>query len=152
MQYEQLGRSGLKVSRLCLGTMNFGWVTDAAECLAIMDSALSLGINFWDTADVYNDGESEEIIARWFSQGEGRREKIVLGTKVYISKTDWPNFGRLFCAEHSQIVRAQLTSAQNRLHRYLSIPSHRSEHTMGRNLAGYRAAGARGKDHLRRKQ
>jgi aryl-alcohol dehydrogenase-like predicted oxidoreductase len=75
--------------------MNFGWVSDAAESLVIMDSALSLGINFWDTADVYNDGESEEMIGRWFSQGEGRREKIVLGTKVYISKTDWPNFGRL---------------------------------------------------------
>jgi aryl-alcohol dehydrogenase-like predicted oxidoreductase len=95
MQYKSLGRSGLKVSRLCLGTMNFGWVTDAADSLAVMDSALTSGINFWDTADVYNNGESEQMIGRWFTQGEGRREKIVLGTKVFISKTDWPNFGRL---------------------------------------------------------
>jgi aryl-alcohol dehydrogenase-like predicted oxidoreductase len=54
-----------------------------------------MGINFWDTADVYNEGESEKMIGRWFAEGEGRREKIVLGTKVFISKTDWPNFGKL---------------------------------------------------------
>jgi aryl-alcohol dehydrogenase-like predicted oxidoreductase len=95
MQYNHLGRSGLQVSRLCLGTMKFGWVTNENDSFALMDRAMEVGINFWDTADVYNDGESEQIIGRWFTHGEGRRAQIVLATKVFISKTDWPNFGGL---------------------------------------------------------
>jgi aryl-alcohol dehydrogenase-like predicted oxidoreductase len=87
MQYVQLGRTGATVSRLCLGTMNFGAETDEAESFAIMDRALELGINFFDTADVYGKplgkGLTEELIGRWLAQGGGRREKIVLATKVY---------------------------------------------------------------------
>lgn len=87
MEYAHLGRSGLKVSRLCLGTFNFGTVTDEKEAHRIMDAALEAGINFFDTANHYPDftncGRTEEFIGRWFAQGGGRREKVVLATKVY---------------------------------------------------------------------
>src|SRR5215213_9832761 len=87
MQYTALGRTGLQVSRLCLGTMNFGPDTSEADSFAIMDRALELDINFFDTANVYGGkvgpGTTEEIIGRWMAQGGGRREQIVLATKVY---------------------------------------------------------------------
>ncbi|CAM5397983.1 Aldo/keto reductase OS=Streptomyces tendae OX=1932 GN=F3L20_29760 PE=4 SV=1 [Streptomyces tendae] len=93
MQYAHLGRSGLRVSRLALGTMNFGDATDEAAGFAIMDAAVDAGINLFDTADVYGGpqspdmkqgyGLSEEIIGRWLSRGGGRRDKIVLATKLY---------------------------------------------------------------------
>jgi aryl-alcohol dehydrogenase-like predicted oxidoreductase len=99
MQYTNLGRTALKVSRLCLGTMNFGTKTDEKDSFAIMDCALELGINFWDTADVYGgkkgEGITENIIGRFFAQGGGRREKVVLATKVYGDMGDWPNTSRL---------------------------------------------------------
>ncbi len=99
MQYVHLGRTGLKVSRLCLGTMNFGPETSEADSHAIMDRALELGINFFDTANVYGwrkgEGVTEQIIGRWFAQGGGRREKVVLATKVYGEMGDWPNQSRL---------------------------------------------------------
>lgn len=86
MQYANLGRTGLKVSRLCLGTMNFGQYTPEPESFTVMDRALELGINFFDTANVYGGelgaGTTEEIVGRWMAQG-GRREQIVLATKVY---------------------------------------------------------------------
>ena len=86
MKYTNLGRSGLKVSRLCLGTMNFGPHTTEKDSFAILDHALDQGLNFIDTADVYGwkigEGITEQIIGRWLDQG-GRREKIVLATKVY---------------------------------------------------------------------
>jgi len=94
MEYKNLGRSGLKVSRLCLGTMNFGPFTKEAESHKIMDKALELGINFFDTANVYGwelgVGITEEIIGRWLEQG-GRRDKIVLATKVYGKMGDGVN-------------------------------------------------------------
>jgi aryl-alcohol dehydrogenase-like predicted oxidoreductase len=87
MQYTQVGRTGLTVSRLCLGTMNFGVDTGQADSFAIMDRALELGINFFDTANVYGrvlgEGVTEQILGRWLAQGGRRREKIVLATKVY---------------------------------------------------------------------
>ncbi|MBK9714961.1 MAG: aldo/keto reductase [Kouleothrix sp.] len=86
MQFAHLGRTGLKVSRLCLGTMNFGPQASEADSFAIMDRALELGINFFDTANRYGGsagvGATEQIIGRWLAQG-GRREQIVLATKVY---------------------------------------------------------------------
>ena len=100
MKYTYLGRTGLKVSRLCLGTMNFGPRTDEKEAFAIMDKALDMGVNFFDTANVYGrpnngyNGHTEEIMGRWFAQGGGRREKVVLATKVYgdmSDETDGPN-------------------------------------------------------------
>lgn len=86
MDYVNLGRTGLKVSRLCLGTMNFGPKTDPTTSHAIMDGALAQGVNFFDTADVYGwdgTGVTESIIGDWFAQGGGRREKTILATKVY---------------------------------------------------------------------
>jgi aryl-alcohol dehydrogenase-like predicted oxidoreductase len=95
MEYTHLGRSGLSVSRLCLGTMNFGPETDEATSYQIMDSALDAGINFFDTANVYGwkqgEGITEQIIGRWFAQGGGRREKVVIATKLYGSMSEWPN-------------------------------------------------------------
>src|SRR3954452_4921880 len=95
MQYTHLGRSGLSVSRLCLGTMNFGWQTSEEDSHAIMDRALQEGVNFFDTANVYGfaegKGRTEEVIGTWFAQGGERREKTVLATKVYGGMSDWPN-------------------------------------------------------------
>jgi aryl-alcohol dehydrogenase-like predicted oxidoreductase len=95
MDYTHLGRSGLSVSRLCLGTMNFGPETSEEDSHAIMDRALDVGINFFDTANVYGwaqgEGITEQIIGRWFAQGEQRREKTVIATKLYGSMSDWPN-------------------------------------------------------------
>jgi aryl-alcohol dehydrogenase-like predicted oxidoreductase len=98
MEYVNLGRTGLKVSRLCLGTMNFGPLTNEADSFAIMDKALELGINFFDTANVYGwkigEGITENIIGRWLAQG-GRRDKIVLATKVFGRMGENPNERRL---------------------------------------------------------
>lgn len=99
MEYTHLGRTGLVVSRLCLGTMNFGPHTSERDAFAIMDKALELGINFFDTANVYGwkkgEGITEQIIGRWFAQGGDRRDKVVLATKVYGSMGDWPNESKL---------------------------------------------------------
>jgi aryl-alcohol dehydrogenase-like predicted oxidoreductase len=95
MDYTHLGRSGLSVSRLCLGTMNFGPQTEEDDSFAIMDRAHEVGLNFFDTANVYGwkkgEGVTEQIIGRWFAQGDGRRERTVLATKLYGSMSDWPN-------------------------------------------------------------
>ncbi len=95
MEYTHLGRTGLKVSRLCLGTMNFGPQTSEEDSFKIMDAALDEGINFFDTANVYGwkigEGVTENILGRWFAQGGGRREKVVLATKVYGRMGEWPN-------------------------------------------------------------
>jgi aryl-alcohol dehydrogenase-like predicted oxidoreductase len=95
MEYTHLGRSGLTVSRLCLGTMNFGPETSEEDSHAIMDRAVDAGVNFFDTANVYGwvkgEGVTEQIIGRWFAQGGGRREKTVIATKLYGSMSDWPN-------------------------------------------------------------
>jgi len=99
MKYTTLGRTALKVSRLCLGTMNFGPHTSEPDSFAIMDKALDLGINFFDTANVYGwkkgEGVTEQIVGRWLAQGGGRRDKVVLATKVYGAMGDWPNESRL---------------------------------------------------------
>ena len=87
IEHKRLGRHGVLVSNLCLGTMNFGTHTSKEDSFAIMDRALELGINFFDTADVYGRqvecGFTEEIIGEWFAQGGGRRDAVVLATKVY---------------------------------------------------------------------
>lgn len=87
VKQRRLGNHGVIVSNLCLGTMNFGWKTSEEESFKIMDRALELGINFFDTADVYGweeqHGYTEEIIGRWIAQGGGRRDAVVLATKVY---------------------------------------------------------------------
>ena len=99
MQYTNLGRTGLRVSRLCLGTMNFGPQTTEPDSYAIMDKALDVGLNFFDTANVYGgkkgEGVTEQIVGRWIAQGGNRRERVVLATKVYGNMGDWPNENKL---------------------------------------------------------
>ena len=86
MEYTHVGHLGLQVSRLCLGTMNFGPHASEEDSHTIMDTAVAYGINFFDTANVYGRhlgvGATEEIIGRWFDKGEGRRDAVVLATKV----------------------------------------------------------------------
>ncbi len=116
MKTTNLGRTGLKVSRLCLGTMNFGPQTEEKDAFAIMDRALDEGINFWDTADVYGnkkgEGITESIIGRYFAQGGGRREKVVLATKVYGDMGDWPNTSRLSALHIRRACEASLQRLQ----------------------------------------
>lgn len=89
IEHKRLGKHGVLVSNLCLGTANFGGLTSEEDCWRIMDRALELGINFFDTSDIYGGratrGLTEEIIGRWLGQGKGRREGIVLATKVFFS-------------------------------------------------------------------
>jgi NDP-hexose 2,3-enoyl reductase len=98
MKYTHLGRTGLTVSRLCLGTMNFGWQIDESASHAVLDRAHDGGVNFVDTANMYGretgDGLSEQFIGSWFEK-TGNRDRIVLATKVYAPMTDWPNDGGL---------------------------------------------------------
>lgn len=104
MKYTNLGHTGLQVSRLALGTMNFGELTDETTSFEIMDTALEAGINFFDTADVYGGpqsldmakgfGISEKIIGQWLAQG-GRRDAIILATKAYQPMGTGPNDRRL---------------------------------------------------------
>lgn len=112
MEYTYLGRTGLKVSRFCLGTMNFGPQTSEVDSFTIMDRALEHGINFFDTANVYGGekgaGVTEQILGRWFAQGGGRREKVVLATKVYGDMGDWPNDSRLSARHIRQACETSL--------------------------------------------
>jgi len=96
MEYTHLGRSGLQVSRLCLGTMNFGQDTVEVDSHRIMDAAHEHGINYFDTANVYGDrGGTEKIVGNWFATGGDRRERTVLATKVYGNMSDRPNDSKL---------------------------------------------------------
>lgn len=116
MKTTNLGRTGLKVSRLCLGTMNFGPQTSEQDAFAIMDRALEHSINFWDTANVYGqkkgEGVTEQIIGRYFAQGGGRREKVVLATKIYGDMGEWPNTSRLSALHIRQACEASLKRLQ----------------------------------------
>ncbi|MCF6525472.1 aldo/keto reductase [Streptomyces sp. JJ36] len=120
MKYTHLGRTGLKVSRIVLGTMNFGPQTDEASSHAIMDAALDAGVNFFDTANVYgwgeNKGRTEEILGTWFAKGGDRRDKTVLATKVYGNMgTDgapWPNHDKLSAVNIRRAVDASLKRLQ----------------------------------------
>ena len=116
MEYTHLGRSGLTVSRLCLGTMNFGPQTTESDSFAIMDAARDRGINFFDTANGYGGelgrGATETILGNWFAQGEGRRERTVLATKLYGDMTDWPNEGKLSALNIRRALDASLSRLQ----------------------------------------
>jgi aryl-alcohol dehydrogenase-like predicted oxidoreductase len=95
MDYTHLGRSGVSVSRLCLGTMNFGAFTSEADAQPIMDAAHEHGINFFDTSNTYGqpraEGVTESIIGRWLAAGSARRDRTVLATKLYGGQGEWPN-------------------------------------------------------------
>ncbi len=112
MEYTHLGRSGLSVSRLCLGTMNFGPRTSEGDSHSIMDSAHAHGINFFDTANAYGGdkgkGATEEIVGNFFNKGDGRRERTVLATKLYADMEDWPNAGKLSALNIRRALDASL--------------------------------------------
>ncbi len=117
MEYTHLGRSGLRVSRLVLGTMNFGPETDEPTSHAIMDKAHEYGINFFDTANVYgwgeNRGRTETIIGSWFAQGGDRRDRTVLATKLNGLMGDrWPNNDKLSALNIRRACDASLTRLQ----------------------------------------
>lgn len=118
MQYTRLGKSNLKVSRICLGTMHFGNRTSEEEAIKIMDRALGMGINFWDTANVYSGpgrrGTSEAIIGRYFQAHKGSRDRVVLATKVWgpMEDVDDPNYERGISAYK---VRKQVNDSLERL-------------------------------------
>lgn len=102
MEYTYLGRTGLMVSKICLGTMNFGPYTSEPDSFNVMNRALELGINFFDTANVYGTmldgsgiGNTEKILGNWFTEDNSRRDKIVLATKVYGSMGKAPNESKL---------------------------------------------------------
>ncbi len=95
MEYTHLGRIGLRVSRLCLGTVSFGRHTSQEVSLAILDRALPAGINFFDTSNSYNEGLTETIVGNWLSQDKSRRDQIVLATKVYSQMGEGPNDSHL---------------------------------------------------------
>ncbi len=119
MQYTKLGVSGLYVSRLCLGTMNFGVDTEEKEAFRILDAALDAGINFMDTANIYgwgeNAGRTEEIIGKWFKQGDGRRERTVLATKVYGDMNDEHDGPNRAAGLSSYKIRRHLEGSLRRL-------------------------------------
>ena len=116
MEHTHLGRTGLLVSRLCLGTMNFGPETSEDVSGAIMDRALEEGVNFFDTANVYGwkhgEGVTEQILGRWFAKGGGRRDKVVLATKLYGSMGDWPNENKLSALNIRRACEASLQRMQ----------------------------------------
>ncbi|TCC44102.1 aldo/keto reductase [Kribbella capetownensis] len=117
MDFTQLGRTGLNVSRIVLGTMNFGPHTEVADAHAIMDAAHEKGINFFDTANGYGraiyPGRTEEIIGEWFAKDPGNRHKTVLATKVYGDMGDgWPNEGKLSALNIRRALDASLKRLQ----------------------------------------
>jgi aryl-alcohol dehydrogenase-like predicted oxidoreductase len=116
MEYINLGRTGLSVSRLVLGTMNFGPETSEEDSHAIMDRAHEHGINFFDTANVYGwkkgEGVTEQIVGRWFGKGGGRRERTVIATKLYGRMGDWPNDNLLSALNIRRAAEASLRRLQ----------------------------------------
>jgi aryl-alcohol dehydrogenase-like predicted oxidoreductase len=90
MEYRSLGRSGVMISSLCLGTMNFGGPTNEADSFIILNKAIEFGINFIDTANSYNGGESERIVGKYLKES-GKRDNIILATKVFSRVGEGPN-------------------------------------------------------------
>ncbi|HEY3907201.1 MAG TPA: aldo/keto reductase, partial [Streptosporangiaceae bacterium] len=116
MDYTHLGRSGVSVSRICLGTMNFGAYTEPPDAFAIMDHALDQGVNFFDTANTYGrpraEGVTESILGDWFSAGSSRRDRVVLATKLYGGMGEWPNDRYLSAVNIRQACEASLRRLQ----------------------------------------
>ena len=158
IEHKRLGKHGVLVSNICLGTMNFGWHTSQEESFKIMDRALELGINFFDTADVYGwggeQGDTEEILGRWFAQGGGRRDAVVLATKVFNPVKRKANLaepntdGRSLSAYK---IRKHCEGSLKRLqtdHIDLYQMHHVDRLPLGRDLASLRTTGASGQGGL----
>jgi aryl-alcohol dehydrogenase-like predicted oxidoreductase len=102
MEYARLGSSGMQVSRICLGCMSYGgpterwpWALDEETSRPFIKHALELGFNFFDTANVYSNGRSEEIVGKALHDFAGSRDEVVIATKVYFDMSDKPNDGGL---------------------------------------------------------
>lgn len=111
MEYRYLGRTGLKVSELCLGTQTFGWVTGKEEAFAILDRFVNAGGNFFDSADSYNKGESERIFGKWISR-HGHRSSLVIATKTFFPTGEGPNDAGLSRKHIVEAVEGSLTRLQ----------------------------------------
>lgn len=115
MNYLRLGRSGLSVSPLCVGTLNFGPIVAEHDAHELLDMAFDAGINFLDTSNSYGRhagrGRAEEILGTWFAKGGGRREKTVLATKLYVAVDETPNSGGL----SAYSIRRSLDASLRRL-------------------------------------
>jgi aryl-alcohol dehydrogenase-like predicted oxidoreductase len=119
MEYKKLGRTGLKVSPLCMGTMQFGWSLNETDSHRVLSAALESGINFFDTADIYSKwvegnpgGVSEAIIGNWMKQNKIPRDKLVLATKVRGEMGKGPNDEGLSRVHIMQAVEASLRRLQ----------------------------------------
>ena len=119
MDYRKLGRTGLKVSPLCMGTMQFGWSLDEADTHRILSASLDAGINFFDTADIYSrwvdgnpGGVSETFIGSWMKQNNIPRDQIVLATKVRGQMGKGPNDQGLSRVHIINAVEASLRRLQ----------------------------------------
>lgn len=111
MEYRHLGRSGLQVSRICLGTMTFGREADEQTSYQLLDHFVDMGGNFIDTADGYSDGLSEEILGRWL-KSHGGRQNLIIATKVFTTMGPGPNDGGLSRLHIQQAVEASLRRMQ----------------------------------------
>ena len=119
MEFRRMGRTGLKVSTICMGTMQFGWSTDEPSAHAIMSRAVDLGINFFDTADVYSrwvegnpGGVAETHIGNWLAGGAVRRDQVIIATKVKGEMGPGPNDRGLSRAHIMNAVEASLRRLQ----------------------------------------
>jgi 1-deoxyxylulose-5-phosphate synthase len=113
MEYVNLGRAGVKVSRICLGCMSFGndaaWQLEVNQAQKLLNRAVDLGINFFDTANVYSSGRSEEITGECL---KGNRENVILATKVYFPTGDGPNDSGLSRLHIMNQIKASLKRLQ----------------------------------------
>ena len=129
MEYVNLGKAGMKVSRLCLGAMTYGskrwreWVLEEEEGRPFIRRALELGINFFDTADMYSLGVSEEILGRALKDFGGSRDRVVIATKVFNPMGDDPNQKRPFAQARPACHRRQPAASGDRLRGPLPDPS-----------------------------
>ena len=157
MQQRRMGRTGLKVSEICLGTMTFAGQSDEATSLRILDVAAERGVTFLDTADVYpippdleTAGRTEEVIGRWLAAAPGRRDQFVVATKCRARVGHRAQRPGTVAPAHPGRLRGQPPPASDRLHRSLPGPFARPGDADRRDPARLRRPGALGEGPLHR--
>ena len=152
MEYRSLGRTGTKVSTLCLGCLMFGGKTNESDSMDIIDRAIDGGINFFDTANMYVRGKSEEMVGKAFKRN-GKRAQIVLATKVHFRMDDDdPNAQGNSRRHIVEQCEASLATLTNRLYRPLPDPSPLLRYTDRRNTPGVGRSNPSGQSPLHRQQ